>query len=112
MISFVTAYLGAARKHFQEKVAELNVIFYDSQFTRSTRRVDSHWFTKSQEIISKVINDVKDVPYVMSTYENPWETFDSYLENRDVAPAEASGVMFYYYLLDCLNACLLNSNHI
>ena len=51
-----------------------------------------------------MIEEVKQVPYVMSTYENPWETFDMYLENRDVNPAEASGLMFYYYLLDCLNA--------
>ena len=39
MNSFVTAYLRVARKHFQEKVAELNVIIYDTQLTRTTRRV-------------------------------------------------------------------------
>ena len=51
-----------------------------------------------------MINDVKDVPYVMSTYENPWETFDSYLENRDVAPAEASGVMLLLTgLFECMS---------
>ena len=37
--SFVTAYLGIAREHFKEKVAELNVVFYDSAIDRSTRRV-------------------------------------------------------------------------
>ena len=37
--SFVTAYLKMARIHFQEKVAEMNVVFYDTQRSRSTRRV-------------------------------------------------------------------------
>ena len=37
--SFVTAYLVIAREHFKEKVAEMNVIFYDTAIERSTRRV-------------------------------------------------------------------------
>lgn len=37
--SFVTAYLGTAREYFKEKVAEMNVVFYDSAIERSTRRV-------------------------------------------------------------------------
>lgn len=50
-----------------------------------------------------MIQEVRKVPYVMDTYEDPWETFNVYLENKNVDPAEASGLMFYYYLLDCLN---------
>ena len=38
--SFVTAYLKIAREHFKEKVAEMNVVFYDSAFERTTRRVE------------------------------------------------------------------------
>ena len=35
----MTSYLKMARVHFQEKVAEMNVVFYDTQLSRSTRRV-------------------------------------------------------------------------
>ena len=42
--SFVTAYLGIAREHFKEKVAEMNVIFYDTAIERSTRRVFISFF--------------------------------------------------------------------
>ena len=45
---------------------------------------------------------MKDVPHVMANYENPWETFDAYLKESNVEPEEASGLMFYYYLLDCV----------
>ena len=37
--SFVTSYLKVARDYFKEKVAEMNVVFYDSAFERTTRRV-------------------------------------------------------------------------
>ena len=36
----MTSYLKMARVHFQEKVAEMNVVFYDTQLSRSTRRVE------------------------------------------------------------------------
>lgn len=110
LYSFVTAYLNAARKHFQEKVAEMNVIFYDTQLTRSTRRVIVWCRCNFKEIITKVIQEVRKVPYVMDTYEDPWETFNVYLENKNIEPAEASGLMFYYYLLDCLNVgmCIID----
>jgi len=49
-----------------------------------------------------VIDGMKDVPHVMANYENPWETFDAYLKESNVEPEEASGLMFYYYLLDCV----------
>ena len=39
--SFLTAYLDVARVHFKEKIAELNVVFYNTTFYRSTRRVRS-----------------------------------------------------------------------
>ena len=39
--SFLTAYLGKARVHFKEKIAELDVVFYNTTFYRSTRRVSS-----------------------------------------------------------------------
>ena len=37
--SFVTAYLEVAKTEFQEKIAELNVVFYDTELSRTTRRV-------------------------------------------------------------------------
>ena len=39
--SFFTAYLDTAREHFKEKIAELDVVFYNTTFYRSTRRVGS-----------------------------------------------------------------------
>lgn len=49
-----------------------------------------------------VITNMKTVPYIMPTYENPWDTFDSYLEEHNVMPEEASGLQFYVYLLQCV----------
>ena len=42
----------------------------------------------------------------MPNYENPWETFSTYLENNNINPDQASGVQFYLYLLACLQVCL------
>lgn len=42
----------------------------------------------------------------MPNYENPWETFSTYLEDNDINPDQASGVQFYLYLLACLQVGL------
>ena len=39
--SFVNSYLAVAKQEFQEKIAELNVEFYDTELSRTTRRVGS-----------------------------------------------------------------------
>lgn len=39
--SFVNSYLAVAKQEFQEKIAELNVVFYDTELSRTTRRVGS-----------------------------------------------------------------------
>lgn len=39
--SFVNSYLAVAKQEFQEKIAELNVVFYDTELSRTTRRVRS-----------------------------------------------------------------------
>lgn len=39
--SYFVKYLKVARIHFKEKIAELNVVFYDTTFFRSTRRVSA-----------------------------------------------------------------------
>lgn len=49
-----------------------------------------------------VITNMKSVPYILPSYENPWDTFDEYLEENGVMPEEASGVQFYLYLLQCI----------
>ena len=53
-----------------------------------------------------VITNMKTVPYIMPTYENPWDTFDSYLEENGILPEEASGLRFYMYLLRCIQVVL------
>ena len=40
--SFVNSYLTVAKQEFQEKIAELNVVFYDTELSRTTRRVETN----------------------------------------------------------------------
>lgn len=49
-----------------------------------------------------MIGEVKNVEYIMSNVENPWDTFDNYLIQNNIEPEEASGVQFYLYLLQCI----------
>ena len=51
-----------------------------------------------------MITELKNVSYILPQYENPWELFDSYLEENNVNPDNASGASFSYYLLMCVRA--------
>ena len=102
--SFLTAYLGEARVHFKEKIAELDVVFYNTTFYRSTRRVSSSLGGHPQSLVSEMITELKNVSYILPQYENPWELFNSYLEENNVNPDNASGASFLYYLLMCVRA--------
>ena len=45
---------------------------------------------------------MKDVPYILENYENPWEIFNNFLTENNIDKNEASGVRFYYYLIMCV----------